>query len=221
MAFGRRNFSRAGQVLAALAVMSLAMLASPAFAQPTAQAGRVPVEGVPASLSDDLKRLQREEPKPATLFEADRQAKRAADVVAKLLESEGYYQAEVEPWSEGSETFTRGVRVTYGPLFIYDSARIEYIGPPPDATTQAELRSLIVPIDPGIPARAQPVIEIGDGLLKRLRAAGYPDARAEPVDALADGKMNTVDLTFRLQPGVRASFGSVKFSGLDRTHEDY
>jgi translocation and assembly module TamA len=41
------------------------------------------------------------------------------------------------------------------------------------------------------------------------------------VDALADGRANTVDLTFRLQPGLRASFGEVRFSGLDRTREDY
>src|SRR5689334_14338090 len=102
MAFGRRNFSRAGQVLAALALMLLAMISAPAFAQ----SGRVPVQGVPAALSEDLKRLQREEPNPTTLFEAQRQAERAADIVKKLLESEGYYQAEVDPKSLGSETFT-------------------------------------------------------------------------------------------------------------------
>lgn len=217
MAFGRRKLSRAGQVLSALAMMLLAMLSEPAFAQ----AGRVPVQGIPQALADDLKRLQREEPNPETLFEAQRQANRASEVVARFLESQGYYQAEVEPWAEGVETFTRGVRVTLGPLFIYSSARIEYLGLAPDETTQKELETLLAPLDPGIPARAQPVIETGDALLARMRSAGYPDARADPVDALADGKDNSVELTFRLQPGLRAQFGNVKFSGQQRTREDY
>jgi translocation and assembly module TamA len=217
MAYGRRNLGRAGQVLLGLAMTLLALISPPAFAQ----SARVPVEGVPAGLSDDLRRLLREEPEPQTLFEAQRQAERAAGIVSQFLESEGYYEAEVEPIAEGVETFTRSVRVTHGPLYIYSSARIEYLSAPPDATTQTELESMLVPLDPGIPARAQPVIETGDGLLARLRRAGYPDARAEPVDALADGRMNSVELTFRLSAGLRASFGDVKFTGLERTREDY
>ena len=46
------------------------------------------------------------------------------------------------------------------------------------------------------------LIETGDALVARLRQAGYPDARAEPVDALADAEASTVELTFRLRPGV-------------------
>ncbi|MDP3737781.1 MAG: autotransporter assembly complex family protein [Hyphomonadaceae bacterium] len=217
MAYGRRYLGLASQVLAGLAMLLLACLAQPAFAQ----AGRVAIEGMPASFNDELRRLLREEPNPQTLFEARRQADRAAGIVAKLLESEGYYQAEVEPHAEGVETFTRGVRVTTGPLFVYTSTRIEYLGGEPDEITRTELQSLIVPITDGVPARAQPVIEIGDGLIARLRNAGYPDARAQPVDALADGRGHTVDLTFRLQPGFRSSFGKLSYSGLGRTREDY
>jgi len=217
MAFGRTNLRRAGQSLLALA-MSLCVLASQdAFAQ----AGRVPVEGIPAALADDLKRLQREEPNPETLFDAQRQADRAAGVVRQFLESQGYYLAEVEPRAEGVETFTRNVTVTLGPLFTYTTRRIEYLGSDPDEATKVELDSLLAPIADGVPARAQPVIETGDALVARLRAAGYPDARAEPVDALADGRQHTVELAFRLQPGFRASFGDVAISGLGRTKEDY
>jgi translocation and assembly module TamA len=217
MAFGRRNRSRAGQVLLVLFVMLLALLPAPAFAQ----SGRVPVEGAPQAFNSDLRRLLREEPQPETLFEARRQAERAAAIVARLLESEGYYQVEVEPWAEGVETFTRGVRVTTGPLFIYTTARIDYLGGAPDDTTRKELESLLSPIVPGIPARAQPVIETGDALLARLRAAGYPDAIAQPVDALADAREQTVEVAFQLQPGFRVAFGEVNYSGLGRTREDF
>lgn len=217
MAYGRRSLGLASQVLAGLAMLLLACLAQPAFAQ----AGRVSIEGMPASFNDELRRLLREESNPTTLFEARRQADRAAAIVSRLLESEGYYQAEVEPHAEGVETFTRGVRVTTGPLFVYTSTRIEYLGSEPDEITRTELQSLLVPINDGVPARAQPVIEIGDGLIARLRNAGYPDARAEPVDALADGRAHTVELAFKLQPGFRSSFGKISYVGLGRTREDY
>src|SRR5690349_18930309 len=122
MAFGRPDFGRLIRPLLGLVLIAFACISSPAFAPCAfAQAGRVPVEGVPAALSGDLKRLQREEVEPKTLFDAQRQAQRAADVVKAFLESEGYYQADVEPYADGVDTFKRGVRVTTGPLFTYAS----------------------------------------------------------------------------------------------------
>ena len=217
MAFGRRNLSRAVQGLLALAMILFALFPAPALAQ----AGRVPVEGIPASFNDELRRLLRDEAAPDSLFEARRQAERASAIVARLLESEGYYQAEVESWAEGVDNFTRGVRVITGPLFIYTTARIDYLGGRPDEQTVTDLQRLLAPLDPGIPARAQPVIETGDALLARLRAAGYPDAISQPVDALADARENTVEIAFQLQPGLRASFGDVSYTGLGRTRLDF
>ena len=195
--------------------------AAPPSFQGSSGPGRVPVDGVPPGLNDALKVLQREEPVPETQFEARRQAERAATVVSTFLESEGYYQAKVEPFAEGEDAITRGVRVTAGPLFVYASRRIAFLDAPPDATTQAELDSLLDPISPGAPARAQPVIEAGDALVRRLRVAGYPDASAEPVDALADAGAGSIELEFRLRPGLRASFGNISVTGLDATREEF
>jgi translocation and assembly module TamA len=187
----------------------------------SSEAGRVPIEGVPESLREELKELQREEPVPETLFDARRQAERAAGVVSTFLESEGYYQAEVEPFAEGQNVFTRGVRVTPGPLFVYEAAKLAYIGAEPDAATRAELETLLEPITSGLPARAQPVIETGDALVARLRLAGYPDAKADPVDALADARTGSIELEFRLRPGLRASFGALSISGLEATKREF
>lgn len=221
MAFGGRHPGRAVRALWG-AVLSLCLIATPAFAQHgSGEAGRVPVAGVPDALQDDLKQLQREEPVPSSLFEARRQAERAAQVVATFLESQGYYQADVEPYAEGVDTFTRGVTVAAGPLFTYASARIAYLDAQPDATTRTELDTLLDVLAPGIPARALPVIQTGDALIARLRSAGYPDARQDPVDALADAEANTVELTFRVRPGLRASFGTLNVSGLGVTRPEF
>jgi translocation and assembly module TamA len=221
MAFGRTQFRHAGRTAVALALM-LCALAPVALAPAWAQ-GRVPVENFPPALRDDLKRLQRDEPAPATLFDAQRQADRAEEVVSDFLESEGYYQAEVEGWAEATETdpITYGVRVTLGPLFTFASRQIDYLDAPPDEETQAALEKLLDPVAVGAPARADVAIQPGDTLVAGLKVSGYPDARAEPADALADAETQTIELTYKLQPGLRASFGAVTVSGLERTQEDY
>jgi len=230
MALGGRHGGQSVRALWALTLIACALAVAPvlqpALAQDEAfhgssEAGRVPVLGVPPGLNDALKVLQREEPVPETLFDARRQAERAASVVSTFLESEGYFQAEVEPFAEGQNVFSRGVRVTAGPLFVYAARTIAYIGESPDATTRAELASLLAPLDAGAPARAQPVIETGDALVARLRSAGYPDAAADPVDALADAKAGAIELEFRLRPGRRASFGKLSVSGLGATQEAF
>jgi len=234
MACRGRQRSRAGRVLWGLVLALCVALTQPAAAQdlenqdPLEDAsggssgpGRVPVEGLPPGLNDALKVLQREEVVPATLFEARRQAARAAAIVSTLLESEGYYQAEIADFASGETTFTRGVRVRAGPLFVFASRRVAYLGAAPDETTQAEIDSLLEPITAGAPARAQPVIEMGDALVRCLRAAGYPDASADPVDALADAGAGSVALEFRLRPGLRASFGGLSVTGLDATREEF
>lgn len=186
-----------------------------------AQQSRVTVEGLPAGLRDEARRLLPEEPRPDSLFEARRQADRAGELVARLMESEGYYKAEIEPEAGGAETFTRSVRLTPGPLFTFGAIAVEYLGPPPDQKTQDAVDTIRDGIAIGEPARAQPVIEIGDAMVRILRASGYADAEADPVDALADGALDTVDITFRLKPGLRASFGEVLVSGTEKTDPAY
>jgi translocation and assembly module TamA len=236
MAFGERHRCEAVRVVRLLVASLCVTAAAPALAQqatsapqanaPQAQeplegnalAGRVPVYGIPEKLRDDFKRLLREEPAPTSLFDARRQAERAATVAATFLESEGYYQAEVEPNAVGVEIFNRFVTVTHGPLFTYASARIDYLDAPPDEATRVELGALLAPLDTGIPARAQPVISVGDALVASLRNAGYPDAKADPVDALADAATGEVELAFKVHPGLRASFGQLNVKGLGATN---
>jgi translocation and assembly module TamA len=214
MALGRTLLRRLWLGLAAVV-----LTASPLLAR-TANADRVPVAGAPASMNAELRRILRDEPAPQSLFDARRQADRAADAVSRLLESEGYYKAEVEPWAEGVDAFTRGVRVTTGPLFIINSTAIDYITTPDEATQNA-LTGMLGDLSVGAPARAEPVLQTEDAMLQRLRNVGFPDAASDPVDALADGAQDTIDFTFKLKPGDRAAFGDINVSGIERTRLDF
>ncbi len=217
MAFGAAvvgNLRRLAHVAAAMAALCLTQ---PAYAQ----ADRVPVEGLPSALQTDLDRLLEPELPPDSLFAARRQADRTAETVARLLESQGYFAAEVEAWAEGVDQFDRGVRVEIGPLFIIGDSAIAYNGPAPDEATDAALEEWLSLIPVGVPARAQPVLDVSDAMLETLQNSGYPDASIEPVDAVADGEAQTLDVTFRIKPGLRTTFGDLQISGLDRTRREF
>jgi translocation and assembly module TamA len=202
--------------LTAFACAIAACLAAPAFGQ----ASRVPVEGAPASLNAELERLLPKEAEPRSQFDARRQADRAAEIVQRLLESEGYYAATVRASAEGTETFTRKVDVTTGPLFIVAASAVAIDEGQLDAATQAGLQTLLDPLAVGVPARAAPVLAVEEAILVKLRVSGYPDARANPVDALADGSEHTMEFTFHIAPGQRTAFGQMRIEGLSLTRQE-
>ncbi|MEZ5936723.1 MAG: autotransporter assembly complex family protein [Hyphomonadaceae bacterium] len=203
----------------ALAAIACALLFAPLSA--LAQGSRVPVEGLPEDLVAPLKPLLAVEDEPQSRFEARRQAERAAQTVLKLLESEGWYQADAEAEAEGLDAFTRSVTVLPGERFTFAGRRIQYADGEPDDETRKILEDMLTPIVVDAPARAEPVLNVGDALLARLKARGYPDAEADPVDALADGDAHTIEVTFQLKPGRRASFGEITLSGAERTRLDF
>jgi translocation and assembly module TamA len=184
-------------------------------------ASRVPIEGAPRSLDGELARLLRMEPSPASLFEARRQAQRAAETVSELLESEGYYAASVTPEAEGVERFTRRVKVVTGPLFIIASRRITLDEGTLDPLTQRTIEDQLGPLDTGVPARARSVLDVEDAMLRKLKLAGYPDARANTIDALADGEQQVMEITYHLVPGRRTSFGQLNIEGLGLTRRAF
>lgn len=205
-------------LLVILASVGASALSAPAA---VAQAGRLEISGAPASLNRELQRLIPEETEPQSLFEANRQARRAASILSQLLESEGYYAARVTPFAEDGAGLRRGVRVEAGGLFTIGSSAISYLGPPPEDDVLATLSTLLEGVATGAPARAAPILATEDALLRRLSGAGYADASADPVDALADGELQTLDLTFRLKAGPKVTLGPVRIAGAQRTRTEF
>ena len=214
---GDRRGIRTG-LLIALAVFSGTSLS---WSTANAQAGRLEISGVPPFLNRDLQRLLPQEAEPESLFEANRQARRAASIVSQLLESEGFYAARVSPFAEDGARLRRGVRVEAGGLFSIGSSTISFLGPPPEEDVQTALSTLLEGVATGAPAQAGPILTTEDALLRRLSGAGYADASADPVDALADGELQTLDLTFRLKAGSKVTLGPVKITGAQRTRTKF
>lgn len=215
--WGDAPFIRKG-LLVILTVLGATALSSP---NASAQTRRLEISGVPAFLNRDLQRLLPAEAEPQSLFEANRQARRAASILSQLLESEGFYAARVTPFAEDGAQLRRGVRVEAGGLFIIGSSTISFLGPPPEDEIQRALSKLLDGVATGAPAQAGPILATEDAILRRLNGAGYADASADPVDALADGELQTLDLTFKLKAGRKVTLGPVRIEGAERTRTEF
>jgi translocation and assembly module TamA len=76
-------------------------------------------------------------------------------------------------------------------------------------------------IKPGETARAAPVLAAQTTLQTALRNAGYAFASVSPPLAVADGRSNTLDVSYTVTAGPRVNIGPVNFAGLTRTDPDW
>ncbi|WP_245504496.1 autotransporter assembly complex protein TamA [Aquabacter spiritensis] len=104
------------------------------------------------------------------------------------------------------------VRVTSGPRFSFGTIRIlDMSGRPlPDPPRPRQLHLV-----PGEPARASRVLGAEDVIVDRLRDAGHPFARIASKDVVADHANDTLNVTFRVDPGPVATFGPFTVSGTE------
>lgn len=152
--------------------------------------------------------------------------KRAADDVPQLemaLRSLGYYAPRVgydvaEPSGGGPPGAGPGrgaplavsFSVDPGPLFTFEQLQVlvegeapGYAPPSPDA----------LGLKRGEPAKAQAVLDAEQTMLTRARKEGYALARLGQRDTVVDRDGHLMDVTLRLAPGRRATFGKITYAG--------
>lgn len=146
--------------------------------------------------------------------------------IQQALRAEGYYDGKVgfelaEP--DGSEgrgpiaaiteappqvvvrfSIVPGPRYTYGNTALALGDNPDGFVPP--ATADLGLVS-------GEPARTQPVIDADAEVLRRAREAGFALAKTGQREVVVDHDTRRMEVTLRLDPGRRASFGDVAFTG--------
>jgi len=135
------------------------------------------------------------------------------------LRAEGFFSARVEYRIE-TPAVKRSVRlvITPGQRFRLSNFRFQL-------ATPAALLRLPSPEELGwsatVPARIDTIQSIERAAVRWLQDHGYPFARFESRELLADRKAHTVEVTAHLSAGARGSFGAVRFEGLRRVEEDY
>jgi translocation and assembly module TamA len=151
--------------------------------------------------------------------------RRADDDLDRLKEaahSLGYWNAQFSYQIDTGGADPAKVTVTAAPGPLYRVAAVEVRGT--DGRTfavPADPAAPPLPLKPGDPARAAPVIDTENALLAALGHAGHPFAKAAERRVVVDHDSRTMTVTYTLDPGPPVHFGPAAISGLERLDPAY
>lgn len=155
--------------------------------------------------------LEAERKKTANAAQIGRRAGADADLLAQLLRSQGYYDAVVEPSTEGAGGQLRVV-LTAEPGPQYRFASVELPGLDAAGPEAAKLREVFA-VKAGDPVIATDVIAAGTALTRALGEQGFAEAKVGDQDIEVDHQTHLASLTLPVNPGPVARFGTLRVSG--------
>jgi translocation and assembly module TamA len=153
----------------------------------------------------------------ASRIEARRRAEDAAEKAIAVLRSQGYYDYDVEPDIGEGDAPAAFVTVNPGPITRIAGARIEWVGAPPDAKTEAAAEAAMA-LKAGTAGRADTVIAAEGRIVAAIEKQGYADALARPREVIVDHADRSMRPTFRIAAGALVRMDGVKVEGKSRTH---
>jgi translocation and assembly module TamA len=160
---------------------------------------------------DDKSVLRKDEDDPANAAQIDRRAREDAELLTSLLQSEGYYDAEVEPGIglEGERIMVELVAKP-GPRFTFRSVELQGIEA---AGEQAGKLREAFAVKAGDPVVANQVIAAGVALRVALGEEGFALAEVGEQDIVLDHETATARLVLPVMPGQVARFGDITVTG--------
>lgn len=162
---------------------------------------------------DELSALVQGAGHPANSAQIDRRAREDERVLADLLRSYGYYDADVTARVEADAATRRiVVTLTAEPGPIYRFTDVETPGLAAAGGKAAELRQAF-PVAPNQPVDAERVIAAENGLRVALGREGFAfGAVAEP-EVVIDHDTRTARLVAAVDPGAPQRFGAIRVEG--------
>ncbi len=185
-------------------------------------AGKVEVTGeiLPSHIREKINALLQDELPAESRFDARRQARRAADLSLKALNSEGYFSADAKIMIEMGPPIRPSVALSPGGQFTFSNVEIDWqdldgeTKSAPPSPPALELKS-------GDPARAAAIIAEEKRLVQSLIRQGHADAEALPRTLIGDRETTTVDLTYNLFAGPVVCLGDLVVETEGRTRDSF
>lgn len=141
----------------------------------------------------------------------DRRSRADADLLAELLRSRGYFDAEVEPSIKPAEDVLQVV-LTASPGRQYTFQSVELPGLEAAGEEAGSLRKAFA-VKAGDPVIADAVIKAGTDLQVALGEEGYALAELGEQKIVVNHQAQTASLVLPVQPGPVAHFGKFTVSG--------
>ena len=149
--------------------------------------------------------------KTANAAQIDRRARADSELLTSLLQSQGYYDAEVEPGiALEDEIIAVSLRATPGPRYQFEAVDFPGLA---EAGGDAEALRQAFAVKPGDPVVASQVIAAGVALKVALGEQGFATADVGTQDIVIDHSKATARLVLPVTPGPVAQFGEIRVSG--------
>ncbi len=160
----------------------------------------------------------RKEP-PASVSLLRRRAEGDVPKLLKALRSQGFYGAEVKVEIDTTAEPTHIVfRINLGPPYNLTSLDIQI----------PEAEESLLPTLPGAnelglalgePARSAAILDAESAIVAWFKSHGFPFIRVAKREVVVDHKAQAVLVSFQMEPGPLASFGSTEIEGLESVKE--
>jgi translocation and assembly module TamA len=155
--------------------------------------------------------LEKGDDDPANAAQIDRRARADAELLTTLLQSEGYYDAEVEAdIARQGEQIVVELEARPGPRYSF--ASVELHGLEAAGDKAAMLRDAFA-VKAGDPVVAQKVIDAGVALRVALGEEGFALAEVGEQDIVLDHESATARLVLPVTTGPQARFGDIRVTG--------
>jgi len=147
---------------------------------------------------------RRETVNPAQI---ERRSRADAELLAELLRSRGYYDAEVEPEVEAGAV---ALVATPGAQYLFERVELPGLG---EAGAETDKLRGAFAVKAGDPVIAEDVIAAGIALQVALGEQGFALARIGEQQIDIDHQTRRASLVLPVEPGPLASFGEIRVSG--------
>lgn len=154
---------------------------------------------------------------PSTVGQLRRRLDKDMPLIESILESRGYYDGTVVAEIDQTRDPVRvTIRVEQGERYEFRKVELRFSGEADPALQK--IKPLIRPKRSVVAAR---VFAEQQRILDLVKREGYPFPTLVKRAVEVDRANRTVDLALEFDPGVRAYFGEVRISGLERLPEKY
>ncbi len=181
------------------------------------------IDGIEGDIEDRLKDvsllLARRDQKPLGRAALLRRVEDDAERFAAALKAEGYYAYDIEHRIDYDQA---PVRVTFtidsGPVYKLSEFDIVYDDDDAPGVIQDPAQ---IGVTVGAAARAEPISEAPQLLLRQLGEDGYPLAKTKRRSALVDHEARAMRVTLGIAEGPRVVFGETRVTGLETVEPGY
>lgn len=170
--------------------------------------------------NSQLIKLQ-DDKQPATIGALTRRARDDVDRLTAVVEAAGYYEPKLAPViDDKAKPIQVELKITPGPRYTLSKVAVTNqagTAPPDIGVFDPAAVGLLV----GGPAVSEPVVNADGRIARTYQVAGYPFARIVDKHVIVDAATKTMEVTFILDAGAKARFGTTVVNGLARLDESW